>query len=379
MADLLETVTVTIGGQVFLGWTDLAISAGAEKAVRQARLSVVLQALTGRKINGTPIGDAYERTLASYRTFLAGMKRISVGDEAVISAGGEPIITGFVRDRDREIDADSGSATITIVSKTADATESSIEHDTGHIDDATLDKIAKEFGKDYTIIDKRKSKGKSAPHQIVPAETLHKTLERVARRQGVLIYDDGDGAIVLADKPEGTHAGGIVEGINIQSASVNETEAGRYAKTVVRGQSSKGHGPGALRIEGIARDSSVRKRRTRILIHEGDATSADLKKRAEWQARRAAGKGLRMTVTVPGWRDAKGKVWSPNWLVQATSDRLDIDQMMAVSSVDFMQNDSEGTIARLSLVDPRAFGDKDPKGKRKSKVSEPKGEVVVVQ
>lgn len=349
MAETLETVTVTIGGKLFVAWTDIAISAGSEKAVRQARMSIPISALSS----------------------------IAIGDEAVVSAGTDPILTGFVRDRDREISEDASSATISIVSKTADATESSIEHDTGHIDDATLDKIAKEFGKDFTIIDKRKSKGKPAPHQIVPAETLHKTLERVARRQGVLIYDDGDGAIVLADKPEGTHAGGIAEGINIKSASVNETEAGRYAKTVVRGQSSKGHGPGALRIEGIATDRSVRKHRTRILIHEGDATSADLKKRAEWQARRAAGKGLRMTVTVPGWRDAKGKIWSPNWLVQATSDRLDIDQMMAVSAVDFLQSDGGGTIARLSLVDPRAFGDKDPKGKRKQKVAVPKGEVMV--
>lgn len=351
MAELLETVTVTIGGRLFLGWMDLAISAGAEKAVRQARLTIPLPALG----------------------------QVAIGDPAVISAGGEPVVTGFVRDRDRSIEGDSGEATISIVSKTADATESSIEHDTGHLDQATLDKIAKEFGKDFTIIDKRKSKGKPAPHQIVPAETLHKTLERVARRQGVLIYDDGDGAIVLADKPEGTHAGGVAEGINIISASVNETEAGRYARTVVRGQSSKGHGPGALRIEGIATDGSVRKGRTRILLHEGDATSSDLKTRAEWQARRAAGKGLRMQATVPGWRDAKGKIWSPNYLVQATSARLDIDQLMAVSSVDLLQSDSDGTIARLSLVDPRAFGDKDPKGKKKSKVAVPKGEVVVVE
>ncbi|SCM73352.1 putative Phage tail protein [uncultured Pleomorphomonas sp.] len=351
MSDLLETVTVTIGGKRLVAWTDITISAGAEKAVRQARLTIPISAVTS----------------------------IAIGDEAVISAGGESVVTGYVRDRDREIDGDSGSATISIVSKTADATESSIEHDTGHIDDATLDKIAREFGKEFTVIDKRQSKGKPAPHQIVPAETLHKTLERVARRQGVLIYDDGDGSIVLADKPEGTHAGGIAEGVNLERGSVGETEAGRYAKTVVRGQSSKGHGAGALRIEGVASDGSVRKGRTRIILHEGDATSADLKKRAEWQARRAAGKGLRMQATVTGWRDAKDRLWSPNWLVQATSDRLDIDQLMAISTVDFVQNDGDGTIARLSLVDPRAFGDKDPKGKKKQKVAEPKGEVVVVE
>jgi prophage tail gpP-like protein len=351
MAAMLETVTVTIGGKMFTAWSELAISAGAEKAVRQARLTIPISAV----------------------------KQFAVGDEAVITAGGEPIVTGFVRDRDRQIDEDDASGTITVVSKTADATESSIEHDTGHIDDATLDKIAKEFGKDFVIIDKRKSKGKPAPHQIVPAETLHKTLERVARRQGVLIYDNGDGAIVLADKPEGTHAGSLVEGVNFKTASVSETESGRYAKTVVRGQSSKGHGAGALRIEGVAMDSSVRKHRTRILLHEGDATSYDLKKRAEWQARRDAGKGLRMSAAAPGWRDANGRLWSPNWLVQVTSDRLDIDQLMAISSVAYSQDDSGGTKAMLSLVDPRAFGDKDPKGKKKSRVAEPKGEVVVVE
>lgn len=44
------------------------------------------------------------------------------------------------------------------------------------------------------------------------------------------------------------------------------------------------------------------------------------------------------------------------------SRKLKISQPMAISRVRFLQNNEQGTISTLELVDPRAFGGKDAKG-----------------
>jgi prophage tail gpP-like protein len=348
VSDLLEEVTVEIDGAVFSGWTELEVQAGAEKAVRTARLSLPLPLIRG----------------------------IRFGLPARVLAGGEPLVTGFIRDRDRSHSATSSSASLSIVSKTVDAVEASIDHPTGYVEKATLDKIAKEFGQSLTV----KSRAKLSPvdyHQVMPGESVHATLERIARRQGVLIYDDGEGAIVLGDKPEGRHAGGIAWGVNILEASASETEAGRHDQTIVRGQSSKGHGAAALRLEGRAVDTAIPRPRPKVIILESDATSAGVKKRAEWSARRAAGRSVRGSARVPGWRDAAGKLWSPNWLVAFTDPDLEIDQEMAISAVAFRQSERDGTTATLTLVDPRAFGGEDPKGKSAASWSAPEPEASI--
>ena len=91
-----------------------------------------------------------------------------------------------------------------------------------------------------------------------------------------------------------------------------------------------------------------------------DATR--LKERARWQASRNAGWSTTATVKVKGWRDDAGELWSPEKLVFVESKRLKISQAMAIKTVRLIQN-GEGTITTMSLVDPRALGGKDAKGK----------------
>ncbi|MBV5268694.1 MAG: hypothetical protein JZU55_00700, partial [Afipia sp.] len=101
--------------------------------------------------------------------------------------------------------------------------------------------------------------------------------------------------------------------------------------------------------------------RVLIVPHEGETTMDRMKKRAEWQAKRAAGNGATASITVTGWRDAGGAIWTPNFLIDVQDDLLGLSGMMVIKSVTLTQGDR--TEATLSLADPRALGGENPHGK----------------
>jgi prophage tail gpP-like protein len=117
----------------------------------------------------------------------------------------------------------------------------------------------------------------------------------------------------------------------------------------------------------------ARRNRPLIVLHEGEATSWRLKKRADWEARRAAGEGISATVTLPGWRDEGGTLWTRNWLVSVEDDWIGISQDMLIASVSLEQDSRAGTAATLTLKDPRALGGHNPRGSSAATWSAPGG------
>lgn len=315
----------------------VSVSVSAEEAVRTAALDCVIVG------SGVPV---------------------EIGQEVTLAAGGEPVLTGYVRDIGTGYGADTRNLTLSLVSKTVDFVECSAEHATGEWLDKDLGEIADELD---TLGIGVETDGSSFPkeprHKLVVGESPYSTIERRARGRGVLIYDTPKGRIKLATKPEGTHAGTLRRGENIlPGATAQFTERGRHSEVKVRGQASGGTEKEALRPETIARDSSLRRRRPVILRLEGETTVDRMKKRAEWQANRAAGNAVTANLPVTGWRDVGGKIWSPNWLVRVEDDWLGLEGLMIIKAVELTQSD-EGTKAILSLADPRALGGDNPRGK----------------
>jgi prophage tail gpP-like protein len=58
---------------------------------------------------------------------------------------------------------------------------------------------------------------------------------------------------------------------------------------------------------------------------------------------------------VQGFRDDTGQLWTPGKLVWTESPFLDIAQDMLIEQVEYAQSEA-GSIATLSLTDPRAYG-----------------------
>jgi prophage tail gpP-like protein len=331
---MFEKVELRVAGRV-LAHKACSLEASAEQAVRQARFEIAWSA------PGIPCAP---------------------DEEAVITVSGTLWGTGYIRDVAGRHDERARDYTVSFVSRTADATEASVDHPTMLARDADLMTVAKTFDTAGIGVEGDVKTEVKRVHKVTPGETLYTTIESEARSQGVLIYDTPQGKLKLADKPEGRHAGGLVRGVNIVSASGQLSGARSFSDVTARGQTSDGTKASALRPQARARGASRRKRHL-LVIEEGESTSARLKKRADWEARRAAGAGVSATVTTPGWRDGGGTLWDRNRLVFVDDDWLGIKQDMVIASVSFDQDATAGTLATLSLKDPRALGGENPRGK----------------
>ena len=283
------------------------------------------------------------------------------GEAVTLSASGELLLTGYVRDVLPAFTESSHTLSVNLVSRTVDYVEASADHPTGEILDKDLMQIAKELDSYGVGIEGDVVLPKEARHKLAVGETAFASIERRARGRGVLIHDTPKGRLKLADRPAGVHSGALVEGVNFRTGSATFTERGRYSEVRVRGQASEGIDKPQLRPETRALDRGVSRRRVLILPHEGEVTLDRMKKRAAWQANRAAGNAVTAEGTTTGWRDAGGRIWTPNWLIQVVSPRLEIDGMMIIKSVTLSQTD--GTTASLSLADPRGLGGENPRGK----------------
>ena len=200
-------------------------------------------------------------------------------------------------------------------------------------------------------------------HKLQRGETLYSTLERRARAQGILISDTPKGKLKLSSKPSGRHSSGFVLGVNIEEASANFTEAGRHSKVKVLGQRAAGTKAKDMRPKGVATDKTVQRDRPLIITHDGEATPQELKKRADWLLKQAAGQSVSASVTSFEWRDSSGKLWTPNFLVPVYDPFIDIEGDMLIKSPVFSWDGNGGTKVVCSLVDPRAMGGENPRGK----------------
>ncbi|WP_438752067.1 phage baseplate assembly protein [Pararhizobium sp. O133] len=284
------------------------------------------------------------------------------GQPVSITASGTLILTGYVRDVNPSHDAETRSCSLTIVSRTVDATECSVLHSTGEVLDKDLAAIAREFDGLGIGVEDDGGLPKEVRHKLNPGESLFHTIERRARGRGILIHDTPEGKLKLATKPAGTHSGSIVRGRGIITASSTLTEKGRHSAVHVRGQMTEGTAAQQLRGQATAKDAGVSRERPLVIRHEGEALTDRMKTRAEWQVKRGAGSASTAEITVSGWRDDGGKIWTENYLVHVDDDWIGVNGMMIIKSVTLDQSDG-GTTATLSLADPRALGGENPRGK----------------
>lgn len=269
----LERIEITIGGRRVAGFSSVAITVSVEQAAREAKL-----------------------TIADFE----GADQVFPGDEAVITANGETMLTGYVGDIDPAHDAASHSVSISIASRTIDAVEASIVHGTGFVKDKSLPEIAEAFDTCGVGIVCEESFPAEPRSFVNLGASLHQHLLPLARSHGAFLYDTPDGKLRIAKKPRGRHSGALSIGTggNILSASGHISERGRHDEVIVRGQASRGTGDAALRIEARAKDSGVARKRPKIVVHESEATSTKLKDRADRYARRSAGFSRTASITV---------------------------------------------------------------------------------
>lgn len=333
-----ELITVIAGGTSYSTWTEVTVEAGAGQAVR----SFSIIAVEPRTAFTTPWA------------LLPGMP-------VTVLASGSVAVTGYIDEYAPEFGEGYHRAVIKGFSKTKDLVESSVIHKTGEWKKKTVAEIGKELLKPFKIPlnSKIKKLTKFPVWRLAPGATVFNELETMARADRALLVGDAKGGLTLTRGDLfKLHAGALIEGVNIKQASAQLSERFKHDKYYARGQKNIGSGELAQRLQSVSRDKTVERHRPLLILGEGDTDKERLKNRARWQAERGAGWSIRATVVTPSWRDSSGLLWNPEMLVFVQSVSLKIAQPMAIDTVRFLQNNDQGTIATLQLVDPQAFGGK---------------------
>lgn len=333
-------ITVAAGGGLWTAFRRVMVRASFQDAARSFQLEVA----------------AEPGAAATAWMFKAGT-------EIDILSNGALMCRGYV-DRYQPTLGEHDTAEVSISgrSKSQDFIDSSAVHDTNQFKNKDPQEIGAALDKFGVGIATDEQLKKVPIYRITPGETAYRCVEKLCREQGVFVVGQADGSIKLTKGGKQRHAGGLIERVNIKKIEADHNWSGRHSDVIVRGQKPYGHGEDALQIEGIARDAELGRYRPVIVIHDGDTDKDRAKKRAATRRDRESGNSLKANVTVQGHHDDGGTLWEPGNLVFVDSQFADIQQDMAIETVTFSQDRKEGSIAVLSLVDPRALGGKGGKG-----------------
>lgn len=336
-----EYVTLAAAGFSYAGWKKVHISAAIKEAARSFDVETTERPGEFAFPPGTPI---------------------------TLLATGSLLVTGYVNRYQSSGDAKTHNVRIQGRGKGQDIIDCSAEHKTGHAKDRTPGEFANELDIYGVGITDRIGLPKVPMQHIKQGETAFRTIERYLRPHGATMMGRADGGIDLTNASVAMRAAGaLVEGVNIKAWDVTLSDDDRFSDYTVKGQGRHGTKPQDLRIKERDSDGGVKRRRNRMIVAEGDTDKKRAKDRAKHEKERCAGNGTKATVTAQGWRDMAGMLWEPNTLVFVSSPLLmHLEQDMLIEKIDLTQDDG-GTIAKLSLVDPRAYRGQGQDGKRTGK------------
>jgi len=334
-----EYVTVRAGGFVWSAFRRVMVKAAIKEAARSFHLDIAAEPSPGTAAWAFKAGTLIE-----------------------ITSNGELLLAGYVdRYQPRLNGHQQAEIAVSGRSKAQDLIDSSAVHKTGHFKNKTPLQILQELDKAGVGVKTDQTLDPVPTYRITPGESVFRIGEKLCREQGVTLCGQADGSILITAAGGGMHTA-LVEGVNIMSIEADHNWSGRHSDVIVRGQAPYGHGPDALEIEAKAQDAAVGRNRPVIVLHDGDIDRKRAKKRAKNRRDKEAGNSLKANVTVQGFRDDAGKLWTPSWLVWLESPFAAVAQMMCVESVQYQQDRRGGSETVLTLVDPRAHGGKSGGG-----------------
>lgn len=309
---------------------------------------------------------AFEITAAAEPNGAVTAAIFRAGAEVKVFASGDLLMAGYVDQYDPHLSAREARIRVTGRSKSSDLIDSDADHTTGFFENKTPQEIGAELAKGYgaTFETDQKLRKVDPSYTLTPGASIYREIEKLARKQGMTLAGTPEGNIRIT-KPNGSlrHAGGLFQGQNILVGNASHNWSNRHSKYIIKGQRPIGHGSRRLHLVAKAEDTKVNRKRVKSVVHDDDGSIDDLKGRAKNRRDRAAGEALKASISVQGFRDQAGMIWTPGALVWTESEFLNIAQDMLIEAVDYAQG-PEGSISLLSLTDPRAFGGKGGKGNK---------------
>ncbi|WP_321968835.1 phage baseplate assembly protein [Paraburkholderia tropica] len=339
-----DELYLSVGDQTITGWTDIRVTRGIERCVSDFDIG-----LTEEQVEQDEVTEVV----------------VQPGDECLIDLGADLVLTGYVDTYVPGFSPSAHSVRVSGRSKCEDLVDCSAVWPNGQISGTSALDVATKLAAHYGIsVSCDVSDLVAIPQfNVFIGETPFEIIERVSRYSQLLVYDQPDGSLRLARAQSGDTGaratGGIVQGANVQAASVLYAAAERFSKYTCFAQSvlsftDAGIGPNMI---ATVSDPNVKRVRERYIVAEAVQGFLDLaKRRAIWEMNRRAGRAAVVSVTVDSWRDSGGVLWTPNTLVFVDIPKLKISKKTwLIGEVTYKRSAEEGTTAELMIMDPTAY------------------------
>lgn len=338
-------VVLTLGATAYSGWTEVSIETSIDS-----------------------ISGSFDLTLATRERTGASQWPIERGMACRVSLGGETLVTGWIDRVERSIGAEDTSIRVAGRDKAGDLVDCSAVVSPGSWRGKKLEAIAGEIVKPFGIaIDVVGDTGKAFERfALQPQETAFAAIERMCRYRGLVCWSIGDGRIRIGNPgQDGAVAGRIEEGVNALTASSSDDGGERFSDYIVKGQASgsdRRKGKDVAQVKASARDAGVARYRPMIVVGEDQADTANLKQRAEWEAKVRSGRGRPLTVTLPGWftdgpnaSNGSGRIWKAGERASCRIPSCRRDEALLIQRVRFVRSAEQGTTTELEMVPPEAW------------------------
>jgi prophage tail gpP-like protein len=281
-------------------------------------------------------------------------------DECAVLLEGEQVISGHVSKINLAISAEDRSVAIEGKDRAAGLVQCSALLDTWEFKNIPLLGFAKKLLDPYGISVSLAPGVSPAPLSKIsvdPGDSAFEALERACRMSALLAVSDGNGGVTLMRPGPRATTTELVQGRNILSGSSSFDAEEQFRTYSVLGQhaGSDEHSGKRASVKASATDMSVRRgERTLLVRAEGNATTAQAKTRAEWEATTRFARADEATITVQGWTQDSGALWPVNALVRVRAPGLRMNGFLLITRTRFSLDES-GFRTELSLKPPNAF------------------------
>jgi prophage tail gpP-like protein len=345
-----DELTLTVGNQSLTGWQRVSVT--RPLAAIPASFSIEV---TEKYPNASDID-------------------LKAGQPCTVKIGADLVLTGYVDRYSSSISAAQHTIRVEGRSRSEDLVDCSalVQNTTAgseskeglQILNGDVISIAKQLAAPYHV---EINSNVTGPLQPIPqlninlGETVWEIIDRITRYAELIPYDMPDGSLMFSAVGTESMASGFTIGANVESADVMFSMDQRYSQyeghvmaTMALGTDAGVNSPG---VGEIVKDEEVPRFRKLFVISEQTVMGQPLAgKRAIWEKNRRWGQSFNFTVTTDGWRDAAGKLWSPNMLAPVNAPQLKVDPTKSwlIGTVTYLR-DEGGQHARLSLWPKEAF------------------------
>lgn len=322
-----------VDGSRYEGWTSISVTRALDNVASQFQFTAV----------DPGVGDLRAMPLRVY-------------DECQVYLGDTPVLSGYIDDITAELSTDSHTVAISGRSRTGQAVDCSAPTRTWKL--ASLYQIAydlvRPLGIEVVTVLPLTPIMRAASRK---GDRCHQVIQRLAETEGVLIYDDADGALVIGVAGIVPCFGALKTGVNILSIRVAFKGADRYRTYSCKGQRGAdiySQGATLAESEATVSDGTPPAWRTLDVDMERAASYDDCRRRALYEGRVRAGKSTEVSVTVQGWRQPDGSLWTPNQLVWVWAPEVGIQDELLIASCTYTQG-LDGTRCEMTLHPSDAY------------------------